>query len=134
MTLNLNVEGLAREVLAKRVAVVGVVTAVLHLAIAMHWLTVAQSDADIAKVTGALDALGTIVGVLYARRAVTPVADPRDAHGNPATIVPVAATSATSVPQWSDDEIAAAADEWVPEHAVAAREWVPEHAAQPASV
>ncbi|MEP7179740.1 MAG: hypothetical protein ABI775_11665, partial [Pseudonocardiales bacterium] len=70
--MNLNPETLAREVLAKRVALVALVTAVLHVAIAMHWLMVAQSDADIAKVTGALDALGTVVGVLYARRAVTP--------------------------------------------------------------
>jgi hypothetical protein len=132
MTLNLNVESLAREVLAKRVAVVGVVTAVLHVAIAMHWLTVAQSEVDIAKLTGALDALGAVVGVLYARKAVTPVADPRDAAGRPGTIVPIAEVTTASLPQWSDEEIAAA-DDRTPEHAVADHDWMPEHAAQPAS-
>jgi hypothetical protein len=133
MTINLNVEGLAREVLAKRVALVGVVTAVLHVAIAMHWLTVAQSDADIAKVTGALDALGTIVGVLYARKAVTPVADPRDANGHPVGGTLGVPVPTASVPQWSDDEIAAATAEVAPQHAAPAHEWIPEHAAQPVS-
>jgi len=93
--MNINIPGLAREVLAKRVAVVAAVTAALHLVIGPHWLTIAQSDAVISQVTAGIDLLGVLVAVLYARPAVTPVTDPRDNAGNPlvpAVSVPPAPT------------------------------------------
>lgn len=67
----------AREVVARRTLIVGVVVAVLHLAVARGWVSQAWSDSTVQAVTAALDALGAVVVVLWARAGVTPVEDPR---------------------------------------------------------
>ena len=87
----MNLPSFAREVLAKRVTVVAAVTAALHLIVGLHWLTIAQSSAVIGQVTAGIDLLGVLAAVLYARPAVTPVADPRDNAGTP--LVPAVSTT-----------------------------------------
>lgn len=100
---------LAREVVAQRLAIVAAVTAVLHTVIALHWLTIAQSDGAIRDITGALDLLGVIVGAAYVRSGVTPLSDPRDNTGTP--LAPIAAPAAAPLPAPSDAELAAASSE-----------------------
>lgn len=70
-------EKFAREVVAKRVAIILVITIVLNLAISYHWIT-PDISADVTRhVKDALDALATIVGTFVVRAAVTPSSDPR---------------------------------------------------------
>jgi hypothetical protein len=68
-----NWQGLEREVVLKRTAIVAVVTAALHLVVAAHWLTFAQSATVIKDVTAAIDFLGVSAGALFSRAGVSPV-------------------------------------------------------------
>ncbi len=81
------VVGWTREALAQRVLIVAAVTAVLHLAVALHWVTNDWSDSAVKGVTGALDGVGVVVATLWARHAVTPVQDPRAGDGTPLVAV-----------------------------------------------
>lgn len=78
--------GLAREIVAKRLAIVAAVTAAVSVAASYGWITPGVGDYATSWITRALDALGVIVGVFWARQGVTP-ADPAlaptSAHGAP---------------------------------------------------
>ncbi len=77
----------ARALVAKRVAIIAVVTIILHLAVSYGWITSDWSDATVANVTAVLDAIGAITAILVIQPKVTPVDDPRDNEGTP--LVPV---------------------------------------------
>lgn len=67
-----NWQGLEREVVIKRTAIVAAVTAGLHLVVAAHWLTIAQSTTVIKDVTAGIDLLGLSVAALFSRAGVSP--------------------------------------------------------------
>lgn len=69
-----------REVAATRAAVVGVVTAALHMLVVLGYVDV--SVAEDQMVTGVIDAIGGIVATLLIRHGVTPKNSPRDRDGN----------------------------------------------------
>lgn len=73
----------AREVVAKRVAIVTVVTVLLHLAIVYHIITPDLSVHVTNYITEALDALAVIVATVYARAGVTPKDSPQNDAGVP---------------------------------------------------
>ncbi len=66
---------LAREIVAKRVAVVGAVTALGNVAVSYHWITPKASDYVDSWVIRGLDVLAAIVCAIWIRTSVTP-ADP----------------------------------------------------------
>jgi len=65
-------KNLENEVVVKRTAVVAAVTGALHAVIALHWLTVAQSDEVIKALTAGIDLLGAGVGAAFVRAGVSP--------------------------------------------------------------
>ena len=67
-----NWKGLANEVAVKRTAITTVIVGAIHAVVALHWLTVAQSDETIKAVTGAIDFIGAGAGALYVRAGVSP--------------------------------------------------------------
>lgn len=69
-------QGLEREVVLKRTAIVAAVTAALHLVVAAHWLTIAQSGTVIKDVTAGIDLLGITVGAVFSRAGVSPALKP----------------------------------------------------------
>lgn len=68
-----------REPLAVRAAITAIVTALAHAAVSLGWI---DTEAESA-ITAAIDTVGALVLVLWARRAVTPTADPRADDGTP---------------------------------------------------
>lgn len=63
-----------REPLLVRGLLVGVVTALVHVAVLLGWLSVAAVSPE--AVAGVVDALGLLIAAFWARQAVTPAADP----------------------------------------------------------
>lgn len=65
---------LVREPLVVRTALTALVTALLHVAVLQGWVSVESVSQE--TVAGVVDAIGLVVATLWARQAVTPVADP----------------------------------------------------------
>lgn len=57
-----------RQPVAVRAAVIAVVVALVHVAVALGWITTDQE----ATIVGAVDAIAAVVAILWARAAVTP--------------------------------------------------------------
>jgi len=83
----------AREVVAKRVAIIGVITILVNLAITYGWITPDVSN-DVLKWVGAIiDAVAAIAAIAVVRPALTPVKDPRNDAAD--KLVPVSDVMAT---------------------------------------
>lgn len=99
---------LAREVVAKRVAIVAVITILLQLAISYHIITPEISGEVTKHITDGLDALAVIVGIFVVRQGVTPKNDPQNDAGEP--LIPVSAVKGGSAnveePHPVPDEVA----------------------------
>lgn len=82
-----DVGGFAREVVAKRVAIIAVVTVLVNLAVSYGWVTPTISD-DVARwLQAVFEVAAAVAAIAVVRPAVTPVADPRDDSGE--KLVPV---------------------------------------------
>lgn len=73
----------AREIVAKRVAIIAVVTILIQLAVSYGWVTPDLSDGALGYVNSALDAVGALVAIVYTRKGVTPNNSPKDNAGVP---------------------------------------------------
>lgn len=70
--MSFSLKNLEGEVVVKRTAIVAGITAVLHVVVALHWLTIVQSTDAIKAVTSALDFLGMAAGATFVRAGVSP--------------------------------------------------------------
>lgn len=111
----LKAEGWGREVLAKRVAIVGVITIVLNLVVGYGWLGVDFSDQVLRWVGAFFDALTAVLAIVAARPVVTPVASPKNNKGE--VLVPTSTVSKAieeALQKQSADNAKAAEAEVVP--------------------
>lgn len=109
--------GLAREVVAKRTAIVAAAAIILNLAVGWGWITSDQSAQAVSVIGSIIIAVGALINVAVTRSKVTPTADPRADDGEPLMRVDehiAALHDATAhVPEHAVDEAALAADsEW----------------------
>lgn len=110
---------LAREVVAKRTAIVAAAAIILNLAVGCGWITSDQSAQAVSVIGSIIIAVGALINVLVTRSKVTPTADPRADDGEPLMRVDehIAALHDASahVPEHAADEAALAAEaEWPP--------------------
>lgn len=76
-----NIGGIAREIVAKRVAILAAIPTAYALAVGFGWTPPWSSDQVVSLVGGALTVLAAVVGIAWARSGVTPVHEARDAIG-----------------------------------------------------
>lgn len=74
--MNINVPSLAREIVAKRLAITAGATSILAFLVASNIIPVDWSERAITYLVVALNILGVIVGAVWSRAGVTPVNSP----------------------------------------------------------